>query len=107
LLDEGDDLRRLAGQQPTHPGTERRRMAVGPGGLDQESPGVAVPGLGDVAAPFLEATGALARDETDERHELAGVLEAAEVLQFSQQGDRAELGDPAQAGGALRGPAVR
>lgn len=51
-------------------------MLIVPGGLDHQPPGVAVAGLGDVAAVPLVAGGVLARHEPQIAHQLARVGEA-------------------------------
>ena len=65
--------------------TDGGTVAVAPGGLDEETPHVAVAGLGDPAALLLAAARVLARHQPDEGHELARVLEAAEVADLGDQ----------------------
>ena len=63
------------------------RVLVVPGGLDQQSAGVAVAALGDAAAVLLFARGVLARGQPEVARKLARVAEAAKVadLEHSQR----------------------
>jgi hypothetical protein len=62
-------------------------VTVVPGDLDQEPSGVAVAGLGDVAAI---AGGVLARGDTQPRRELPRVAEAGEVPDLGDQPERCQ-----------------
>jgi len=63
-------------------------VAVVPGGLDEESAGVVVAGLGDVAAVALVAAGVLAGDDPQPGAQLARVAEAVEVADLGDQAKR-------------------
>ena len=56
-----------------------------PGGLHQQTPGVLVAGLGDMAAVALLAGGVLRRGEPEEAHQQARVAETAEVADLAEQ----------------------
>ena len=54
-------------------------MPIGPGGLDEQTPHVAVAGLGDRAPRLLGAAGMLARHQPQIGHELRGAREAMQI----------------------------
>src|SRR6185312_17458643 len=87
------NARRLPLPARLHRRAACRRVAVMPRGLDEDAPRVAVAGLGDAAAPLLAAAGALAGDQTQVGHQLAGVLEALEVADLGDQGHRRQRVD--------------
>jgi hypothetical protein len=71
------------------------RMPMRPGAFDQGAPGAAVPGLRDGAEPAPRAAGVLRRHEPDERGQLSWGVEAREVAEFGDHGDRDEELDAA------------
>lgn len=73
-------------------------MTVVPGDLDEQSPGVAVAGLGDVAAMLLIAGGVLAWCDAQPRRQLAWVAEAGEISDLGDQPERCQRRDTAKPG---------
>jgi hypothetical protein len=59
--------------------TDLRRQAIGPRSFDDQSPRDDASRFGDAGQLPLAATRALAWNETDEGHELAGIVEAPHV----------------------------
>jgi len=72
------------------------RVAVGPGALDECAPCTGVPGLGDRPLGSFRTGGVLRGDQPDESGELTWVVEAREVSEFSDHGDRDGVLDAAQ-----------
>src|SRR5207245_7069619 len=64
--------------------------------FDQEAAYMAVADLGDRALPTVLAGGMLGRDEPDERHQLLGACEAAEVTDLGDERKRGQRVDAAQ-----------
>lgn len=67
-----------------------RGMAIRPGAFDQCAPGATVAGLRDAALASTRPAGVLRRNEADEGPELAGGVEACEVTEFGDDGERDE-----------------
>ena len=74
------------------------RVAVGPGGFDQEPAGVPVAGSGDVSAVALLARGVLAGNDPEPRGQLTRVREAGEVADLADQPERGAGRDPSEPG---------
>jgi len=72
------------------------RVAVGPGTLDERAPCTAVSGLGDRPLGAFRPGGVLRGDQADKGGELTWVVEAREVPEFSDDGDRHGVLDAAQ-----------
>jgi hypothetical protein len=73
-------------------------VAVVPGGLDEQPAGVAVPGLGDVAAVLLVTGGVFARRDPEPGGEPSRVAKAAEVADLRDQSQRGPGRDAAERG---------
>jgi len=78
---------------PGDPLGEAGRVLVVPGGLNQQAPGVAITGLGDVAAVLLISGGVLTRSKPEVAHQLARLSEAAKVADLGEQAERCVGGD--------------
>src|SRR5207245_8499369 len=65
-------------------------VAVGPGSLDEDAPGVGVPHLSDAPLTAALPTSVFTRDEAQVAHELAGVRKASQVAQFGNERDRGD-----------------
>ena len=73
-------------------------VAVVPACFDQQPPGVAVPGQGDVPAVLLIAGGGLAGGDPEPGRELPRMREAGEVADLGDQPERGDGRDPAEPG---------
>ena len=73
-----------------------RSVAVVPGGLDEQAAGVAVAGLGDVAAVLLIAGRILARRDPQPTGQLARMREAAKVADLCDEPQRGAGRDAAK-----------
>jgi hypothetical protein len=60
-------------------------MAIVPGGLDEDAPGVAVAGLRDRSFSLAFSRGALGRNEAKVSHEGPGRTEAADIVDFTKK----------------------
>jgi hypothetical protein len=58
---------------------------ITPGRLDQNSPRRALPDFRDSALAACGAAGAVGRNQTEIRHELAGIGEAGDIAEFGDQ----------------------
>ena len=61
---------------------DARREPITPGRLDQHSPRRAIPSFRDSALAACGAAGVLGRNQTEIRHELAGIGEAGDIAEF-------------------------
>ena len=76
-------------------------LSVGPGGLNEDVTHAGVAGLGDGAEPLTVSGGVLTGDEADVGHELARVLEAAQIAELGGE-DHSGLGlEAAEAANAI------
>jgi hypothetical protein len=75
---------------------DARRERITPGRLDQHAPRDAIPDFRDAALATYGAAGALGRNKTEIRHELAGIGEAADVAEFGDQCRRRDKSHSAQ-----------
>src|SRR5215216_6122748 len=73
-----------------------RRVLVVPGRFDEQPAGVAVAGLGDVAAVLLVARRVLRWGQAEVAHQLARMSEAAEVADLGEQPERGSEPDAAE-----------
>src|SRR5256886_1060115 len=92
-----DDLVGLALAAVRQRAADGGSVPIGPGGLDQDAPGVTVAGFGQRSAALRLARGVLARHEPEVGHEFARPAEALEVHDLGQQDDRRQRVDPAEA----------
>src|SRR2546430_7082940 len=81
--------------------TEKRVMAIVPGGFDEDASDMGIASFRDRAAGLLRATGVLGRHESDEAHEARGGGKAARVAEFGGDGQRGEIVDTAEAAQAF------
>src|SRR5712691_2275216 len=92
-----DDGRRLpvapGGQRVAHRGP----MPIGPGGLDEDAPGVRVAGFGQGAPALGLARGILTRDQPQVGHQFPWAVEALEVHDLGEQDHGRQGVDPAEA----------
>jgi hypothetical protein len=73
--------------QPAWPvATDRGGIPVGPGPFDQGTAGMGVAGFGERTLPPALTAGVFRGDETQEFHQLPGVIEAGEVSQVCHSG---------------------
>jgi len=63
-------------------------VPIGPGALDQRTPGMAIAGFGKSALPAPWPTGGFRGGQASIGHELSRGVEACEVPQFGHRGDR-------------------
>ena len=63
-------------------------VPIGPGALDQRTPGMAIASFGNRALLAPRPTGAFRGRQASIGHALAGVVEAGEVSEFGHRGDR-------------------
>ena len=68
-----------------HLASDACRVAVRPGRFDQDTPGVGVAGASDSALGAALATGALARHQPEEGHQLLRMGEAAQVAELCNE----------------------
>ena len=73
---------------------DARRVAVVPGGLDEQPPGVARARPGDRAEPAVVARGVLGGDQAEIARKLPGLGEAGEVADLRAQADRGSVSTP-------------
>ena len=72
------------------------RMAIRPGRFDQDAACAPVAGFRDPALATCRPARIFRRDQADKGGELAGIVEASEVAQFGDDGQRDHPLDPAQ-----------
>jgi hypothetical protein len=63
---------------------------VVPSGLDKDTPGVGVTGLGDGSSSLALSRGALRGDEAEVGHEGSGGTEAADIVDFAKKRESGE-----------------
>ena len=97
----GDDRGVLALLPPFERSADGGPPSVTPGGLDEHVSATGVAGLGDGALPPAVAGGVLAGHQAEVGHELAGILEAAEVAELGGQNHGCVGLEASEAGDAI------